>query len=205
VVNGYAMITLDNRIRYVRVDSTTGNFSLSFFACSGTSSYSILGVDASNLQQGNTINGTLSLPTTNVGNITACGISAQQYINYTLDGTSYSHVAPADSMFAISRQIQGSTNWTTSISANSMNSQTPAGISFGFESPGQVAGSYPITGLSVRNLMQGNTPVAPFNVNVTSFPTSVGQFYEGNLNGQFRDAQNNLHTLNATFRIRKNF
>lgn len=205
VVNGYAVVSISNRVRYVRVDSTTGNFSLSFLACSGATAYSIFGVDATNMQQGNAITGTLSLPTTNVGNLTACGVSAQEFINYTLDGQNYSHIAPVDSLVAFVRAATPSPGWNTSINGNSMNTGSVTGINFDFISASQVAGSYPINNLRVRSFMQGNTPVAPFNVNVTNFATTVGQFFEGNLNGQFRDAQNNLHTLSATFRVRRAF
>jgi len=32
--------------------------------------------------------------------------------------------------------------------------------------------------------------VQPFNVIITTFPQSVGEFYVGNFNGQFKDASN---------------
>jgi hypothetical protein len=206
VVNGYAIIVVDNIVRYARVDSSNGNFSSSVLICSGApGNYSVTGVDATALQQGNPVTGTLTAPATALGNIAACGNSAAQYINYTLDGTNYSHVPPADSLTAWTRQVQPSMNWTTTISGNTMNTGSITGISFEFTSPSQIAGSYAIASLRVRTFLQGNTPVAPFDVNITNFPTVIGQFYEGNLNGQFRDASNVLHTLSATFRIRKNF
>lgn len=206
VVNGYAIVVVDNVVRYVRADSATGNFATSILVCSGpTPNYSIIGVDVSALQQGNAVTGTLNAPATAVGNVSACGNSAAQYLNYTLDGTSYSVVPPADSLVAFTMQVQGTTNWRTIINSGVNSAGSSMGLNFRFNSPTQAAGSYPIDELMVRTYVRNNTPVVPFNVNVTNFPTTVGSFYEGNFNGQFRDSLNVLHNLNATFRIRKNF
>ena len=47
--------------------------------------------------------------------------------------------------------------------------------------------------------------VTPFNINFTTYG-APGQFIEGNFTGQIREIlNNNLHTVSATFRVRRNF
>ncbi len=205
VTNGFAIIKVDNIVRNVRADSL-GNFSATFLQCSTSpSSYSILGVDAIALQQGNTLTGTLTSPTTNTGNVLACGNSAAQFLNYTLDGTNYSMVPPADTLNAFTRQVQGSTNWQTVVNSGLNTASTPGQLFFNFVHATKAPGSYPIGDLQVRNFKHGNTVIAPFNVNLTVFPQNIGEFYEGNFNGQFKDSFNVTHNLSSTFRIRRAF
>jgi hypothetical protein len=49
------------------------------------------------------------------------------------------------------------------------------------------------------------TLIQPFNVTITNFPQAIGQFYEGSINGSFKDNLNVTHTLTATFRLMKMF
>ncbi|MES2882240.1 MAG: hypothetical protein V4676_08840, partial [Bacteroidota bacterium] len=205
VTNGFAIIKVDNIVRNVKADSV-GNFSATFLQCSTTpSSYSILAIDVTALQQGNTLTGTLSSPTTNMGNLLACGNSAAQFLNYTLDGTNYSIVPPADSLTAFTRQVQGTTNWQTVVNSALNATSSPAQLFFNFNHATKAPGSYPIGDLQVRTFKQGNTVIAPFNVNLTVFPQNIGEFYEGNFNGQFKDSLNVTHNLSSTFRIRRAF
>jgi hypothetical protein len=80
-------------------------------------------------------------------------------------------------------------------------SRTPNHISFAVNNV-TVAGTYPITTLSVQTYFN-LTLIQPFNVIFTNFPLSPGEYYEGTLAGQFKDAQNVTHQVNASFRIRK--
>jgi hypothetical protein len=45
--------------------------------------------------------------------------------------------------------------------------------------------------------------IQPFNVVITSYPLSPGQFWEGTFTGQFKEQNNNTHTITGSFRIRK--
>jgi hypothetical protein len=140
------------------------------------------------------------LPTTNAGTITACGTSASQFINYTLDGVTYNLTAPADSLMGFTSGQGQSTTFYTNISG--MGSNTSTDIHFSFQSPSQTAGSFPMQYLAVNNLDSIRNTNA-FSVNITNFPTSTAGFYEGNFSGQFTDLQNATHTISATFRVRR--
>lgn len=100
VSHGYAIISFDNIIRYANVNSN-GYFSSTFVSCSGiTSTCDILGVDSSTQQQGSVVSATIISPVTSVGNISACGTSAVEFIDYNIDGTGYNFSVPGDSIGA---------------------------------------------------------------------------------------------------------
>jgi hypothetical protein len=65
-----------------------------------------------------------------------------------------------------------------------------------------VAGTYPLTNMTVQ-AFNNLTVVTPFNVTVTTFPQTVGGFYEGSFNGQFTDASNVTHDISGSFRVRR--
>ncbi|HEX6334564.1 MAG TPA: hypothetical protein VFZ78_10080, partial [Flavisolibacter sp.] len=165
--------------------------------------YQVIGVDATANQQGAAVTGTISVPTTNVGNVQACGISSLQYINYTFDGTSYSITNPAtDSLMAFTGALQGTTLLQTLISGFS----SGANIAFRFNHPTPAAGTYQMTMLQVNNTMAGNstTPLTP-TVVVTNYPAAVGDYYEGTFSGTYVDNQAVTHVISGNFRLRKNW
>jgi hypothetical protein len=74
---------------------------------------------------------------------------------------------------------------------------------FNFQTNNGGVGSFPLSYLVV-NQYDSVDLVTPFNVTFTTYG-AVGQFIEGNLSGQIRElANNNLHNISATFRVRRN-
>lgn len=198
---GYAIVSINNYVRYAKVDGS-GNFSTNFLLCSITGNVQVLGVDETTQQQGNISTVAVAAPTTDVGTIAACGTSSTQFINYTLDGTPYT-ISELDSLTAFTN-AQG-TPLTTYISGFQINGNNITNtISFKFDHSNYVTGSYPVVSFSVRNI-NNPTLVQPFNVTMTNIPQAAGQFYEGNLTGQFKDASNVTHTISCSFRIRRTF
>jgi hypothetical protein len=212
VTNGYAIVTLGWWYSYAATDAN-GDFEVGLINCNTTSTgnYTVIGVDGATQQQSASVTGVVTMPLTNVGNITACGTSSAQYFTFVLDGTTHTIAPPPDSLTANTYPLQGTTQYTTYINASSNAPSNFQSVYFNFTSSGTVPGTYPVGGNSTTGMFsvspynQGNTLVQPFNVVITNFPTVIGQFYEGNMNGQFRDAQNVLHNFSANFRIRKNF
>ncbi|HVF97146.1 MAG TPA: carboxypeptidase-like regulatory domain-containing protein [Flavisolibacter sp.] len=199
VTNGFAIVKFGNYSHYANVNAT-GDFQTTFTSCaSSPAAFEILGVDNAAQQQSNSATPVgVTMPITTTGNISACGSSTTQFINYTLDGTPYSLVKPADSLRG-NLFGQGATLWYSNLSGESLSSSNQ--ISFAFTSTGTIAGTYPLSFISV-NQYDSTRTTSPINVNVTNFPTSPGQFYEGNFSGQFRDQSNANHTVSATFRVR---
>ena len=203
VTNGYAIIYYDNMVRYASVNSN-GDFSTTFTSCSGSpATCQVLGVDVAAQQQGSTINVTVVSPITNTGNISACGTSTLEYINYNLDGVSYNISNQAqDSLIYYSFASQTTPpqyTWITGVHS------TTAQVTFDFYG-NAAAGSYPVDHLSIQNYNH-TALIQPFDVTVTNFPSAVGQFSEGSFSGQFRDSSNlvPVHAISCSYRLRKNF
>lgn len=202
VTNGFAIISMNNMAHYAAVDAN-GNFVTNFITCNNSASVvQIIGVDATTQQQGNVSVVTLAAPSTNAGTITACGTSATQFINYTLDGVSYSvsSSVPADSITAFTGNLQGTAILQTYISGMHQGNY----ISFRFDHPTAAAGTYPINVIYTNNTSTTSTVIAPSNVTITSYPQSIGQFYIGSFSASYMDPQTSTtHTVTGTFKIRR--
>ena len=198
VTNGYALISINNLVRYAAVDSV-GNFDIKFITCaSSATTAQVIAVDNATQQQSAVSTVTLTTPLTNVGSITACGSSSAQYINYTLDGTAYSLTSTANDSMTAYTAGQGGIN-TTYIMGNSNSSSNY----INFSSPAGATGPFPIQQFSVQNF-NNVTLIQPFNVTFTQFASTVGSFYEGSFSGSFTDSTI-THTISTSFRVRRSF
>ncbi|HEV7333357.1 MAG TPA: carboxypeptidase-like regulatory domain-containing protein [Flavisolibacter sp.] len=205
VTNGVAIVTYGYKVRYVSVDAS-GDFQTTFTRCSGSPAVvDIVGIDNATQQQSNSTTVTVAVPLTNAGNISACGTSAVQFINYTLDGVNYSvsSATALDSLTAFTiDSAQGSAPKVTYFDGLDMNNTKK--ITFRFSHTALTSGTYPIANLEVQTY-RNVTIAQPFNVVVTNFPQTAGQFYEGSFTGSFRDGANAAHTLSGTFKLRRSF
>jgi hypothetical protein len=200
VTNGYAIIYYDNWPRYVSVNNT-GDFSMATIRCSGSATLcDITAVDNATQVQGTVTGIAVTTPVTNAGNILACGVSAVQFINYTLDGNNYglSSLTASDSLYAYSFQQQppyGTTIAGYSFTANK-------NFTLSFSSNTMTPGTYPMSA-SVQNL--SGIMVNPSNVIITNYPQNSGGFFEGSFSGSFRDSANlnPVHTVSGSFRVRR--
>jgi len=198
VTKGYAILTVNNWVHYAKVDAG-GTFSTNYVLCNATSAtVQALGVDETAQQQGNTISVPVTLPTTDVGNISACGTSSAEFINYTIDANPYS-IAPPDSLQAWTQIQPPMTTYIVGIQRSTNNY-----ITIQFEHSSLAAGTYPISFLDINNL-SNLTIVQPLNVTITNFPQAVGEFYEGSFLGQFKDFANLTHNVTCSFRMRRTF
>ena len=178
-----------------------GNFSLTITRCSNsTAAVEIVAVDnVANQQSSSAWTGSASTGTINAGPISACGTSTVSFINYSVDGSNYSlnSATPGDS---ISTYSASGTNQNTTAVFGFRVSQPNMAISF--YTQGAAVGTFPLQHLSV-NQYDSVSIVAPFNINITTYG-APGQFIEGNFTGQIRESlNNNLHTVSATFRVRR--
>lgn len=198
VTNGYAIIAIDNSVHYAKVDAG-GNFSTNYILCNiNGASVQVLGVDEAAQQQGTTASSPVTVPTTDVGSVSACGNSSAQFLNYTLDGTSYS-ITSADSLTAFTQAQNGGSGITY---IDGSKPGTGDRLSFKFAHSSNVAGAYALTNMEVQNYTN-LTLVQPFNVTITTFPQTIGEFYIGSFTGQFKDGSNVTHTITSSFRVRR--
>ncbi|MEJ7627802.1 MAG: hypothetical protein WKF35_13135 [Ferruginibacter sp.] len=202
VTSGYAIVYYENMVHYASVNSS-GTFTTNFTVCSSSATTAqILAVDSTNQQQGNLTTVTVTTPITNVGNVIACGISAAQFINYTIDATSYtiSSQVSGDSLFAFTSNVQGTTNLQTIFSGSHLSNS----FFLMFNHPTPTVGTYPVLTFQVNVGSSGNTTIIqPFNVTITNYATVAGEFYEGTYSGSFSNVTG-IHTTSGSFRLRRN-
>jgi hypothetical protein len=202
VTNGYALINYENVTRYAAVNSS-GQFTVSFLKCSGgPATCEVLGVDQTAQQQGASVTVTITTPVTNTGTIVACGVSAAQFINYTVDGNNYSLTSAAnDSLMAYTYGGQTTGSFSTWMSG--LRVSNGDNIYFGFNHTA-ATGTYPLNSISVQNF-DSLTIVQPSNVTLTVYPAAVGGFFEGTFTGKFKEIASPLiiHNVNGSFRLRR--
>jgi hypothetical protein len=199
VTNGNVLVYFEGQLYNRPVNN--GNFSLTITRCSNsTGTLEIVAVDnAANQQSAIPFTGSASTGTVNAGTISACGTSTISFISYTLDGNNFgiSTAVPGDSI----------TGWSASgtnqiyLSVNGFRMTQP-NENISFYSQANAVGTFPLLHLTV-NQYDSVTVVTPFNVNITVWG-APGQFVEGNFTGQIKEiANNNIHSVAATFRVRR--
>lgn len=203
VANGYVAISNDNIMYYANTNAN-GEFTTSFFNCSTTvgKNLKLVGIDPANLQQSTVIEKPMSSPVTNVGNIDACGIAAEEYISYTLDSKNYNFVGqPVDSITVTSNL----SNSFYSTYMEGYRDSVAGRIGILISSLPQ-PGKYPFEYFSVNGYTRIQMP-GTIKVTVTAFPQNTGDFFEGNFSGTFRDSSaiNVLHNISCTFKVRKDY
>lgn len=200
VKNGTAIISFNNIIRYAATNDN-GEFATSFLTCAGFTTATVIGVDQTSQQQGATNTVNIVAPLTNAGNITACGTSSVQFINYTVDGTDYIINSTAnDSIIGFSIN-QGTTN---NVNITGSQKLTPANYLKFVVRNATAAGTFPMGEMGLNHYRTIVLKPA-FNVTFTTFANAAGEFYEGTLSGQFTaDSTTTVHTISSTFKVRRN-
>ena len=198
VTNGNVVVYFEGHL-YSR-PITNGNFSFSVTRCSNSAStIEVTAVDnVANQQNSSPWTGSASTGTVNTGTITACGLSTFSFIDYVVDGTNYS-LNTSNIGDSISTYANSGTQVSTAVFAFRVSNMN---MNINFMTQGTGVGTFPLNYLAVNQFDTLIALVAPFNINFTTYG-APGQFIEGNFAGQFRDINNVLHNISATFRVRR--
>lgn len=200
VTDGYALIYCNNIVSYVPVNSD-GNFTTDIAICPGVvTNCSILPVDDKAKQQGVLTDINLAIPQTDAGNISACGTSIEQYINYTVDGKDYSLTNSPDSLL-------GSTDFFMGLFHTTIIAVSNPDYIYVMSSHDNSAGTYPLERFGVQNFRDSSIVLLqPSTITFTHFPQTPGEFYEGSLSAKFTDQWVTgpaVHNVRGSFRIRR--
>ncbi|MBK7410805.1 MAG: hypothetical protein IPJ40_23770 [Saprospirales bacterium] len=167
--------------------------------CSATE-FDLLGVDLDNLVQSNTYTFTVAQEVV-TGNIEACDVELDEYIQFTLDGEAYLFT---ENLF-LSDSITGESFF---ISASGPNQS----YWFNFGVNGADVGTFPcgIFYLWESNGTGGTTQVAAQNpgdisVQVTEFSLIPGELIRGTFEGDFLDSQGGSHSVDGMFKVLRDF
>ncbi len=197
VSNGFIVIKEGDVFTRYPVDNM-GAYSVSKFFCNFPQTVTLIGEDVTNAQQSAFISKVINAGTNTVSNIQACGVSTQQFINYTINNVAYSYTAPADT-FSYFNDI---------LSKISMTAETvPASgqMSFGMSNAAIAAGSnqnliffYP------AQIFDSLSMNAPVSVYISEYG-QVNQFVAGSFTGTFtgKPPTNTPYNATCNFRIRR--
>ena len=201
VSNGYIIVLKDNQyFRYAL--SNTGTYNFVSLLCSGSSSaVTMIAEDAATLQQSAPLSYVFVNGANTVPNIQACGISTDQFFNYTINGTNYSYTSPADTFYMyVNSQMNPP---RIEINAQQITSTQNGYGTIGFDQTGIAVGSsQPLSLFYCSQISNDSTSVAaPFNVNITEYG-NVGEFISGDFSGTLIGLLTN-YTVSGNFRVRR--
>jgi hypothetical protein len=195
VTNGYVKIIGGNSAPYIFFTDAEGNFDGMVLVCNGGDLLAI-GVDPENLVSSSELVFP-SNPEVDMGQIEACDIDLEEYIEFNLNGVDYiftEFVAVYDSIPATSFTLVGSgmdqSGW--------FNLTVEAGA----------VGSYPAQNFSLwlngmMNL-EAQNPEA-ITVDIIQYGPSQGDVLKGDFSGVFQDMDGNSQTIEGTFRAIREF
>ena len=207
VTNGYVVMRKDG-MNYRYPISSTGMFDFNVTLCGNNTPVTFIAEDLTTQQAGNVTNFTLTSGANAAGTLIACGNVIDEYINYTINTTSYSITAPADNL----RESLNPQSTPTSIyvSGYSMNGGPGAIINsayFTFTEPGIAVNStqalQSFNSIQVKDSLLNIT--TPINVNIIEYG-AAGQFIAGNFSGTFTGSPpaNTPYVITCNFRVRRN-
>ncbi|OQP52473.1 carboxypeptidase-like regulatory domain-containing protein [Niastella populi] len=195
VTNGYVEVYLDSMFN--RATVTNGNFSITISRCNNVLpvNASVIAYDLGNNQGGSSSSITVSSATVNAGQLSACGTSLTQFVNYTLNGVPKNYTYPADSVLA----YKNGGNNTYTVWATRKN-QANEDVYFTFTATG--TGSTPLSSINITEGSKYYRASGAITVNITEWTAGSGGFMAGNLTGKVADSFSTA-PLNLTFRAQK--
>lgn len=195
LTNGFVNINLDG-FSY-RVTVNNGNFTISIIRCTADPVQAqIFAEDIAAGQQG----AVQLLPVTsgnaNAGQLTACGTTTDQFVNYTISGTNYAFTSPADTFnWYYIDSLSSQTNYMQTSNSTQANY---LGLNY---NGGTVAGNF--TGS--LNIGHGSEKLEGSGISVTITQYgNVGQFITGTFSGNvFINGTGSPQPTTGSFKVRR--
>ncbi|HRI35387.1 MAG TPA: hypothetical protein PLD02_16680, partial [Saprospiraceae bacterium] len=180
---------------YFTLPDANGNFSFTVNICTTTPSISVTVHDIENLKQSATQNIVFKVGETDLGNITVCNESIQEYILVSFDGRPIElflnpTITVTDSSLAIyvSRSDTSYLNIITSSTVNSI-------------------GIFPLRMFSYTIHYRTYPAIAPqngLNTIIKNYPNNIGEYYEGSINSTYINQNTSgLNTISLVYRIKR--
>ena len=199
VTSGSIIVLKDNQYFRYGINSN-GTYSFSSLLCSGPTTVTLIATDAVTAQQSTPVTATFANGPVTIPNIQACGISTAQFMNYTINGTSYTYASPADSFYmVVNQQIVPS---RIEISAEQFGLGQSGFGTIGFDATGVAVGSSQAVSLFYCSQISDTTSfVSPFNVNITEYG-NIGEFIAGDFAGTI-NGMTTTYIVSGNFRVRR--
>ncbi len=180
--------------QYVTVNN--GTFTASFTQCNPVTTITVIASDHNGNQQGTAVSVPVTGNSIDAGTLVACGTSTNEFIEYVVDGTTYSitNATPGNSLTAVSNPT------ATFIGCYTQNGSNDR---ISFQIMGGAVGTFQV-GTSdslLVNAIPSPQALTTSTATITSYG-AVGQYIEGNFNIPFTSA-GNTHTLTGGFRVKR--
>jgi hypothetical protein len=210
VTNGYTDVIIDGSI--YRTTITNGTFSITIERCSNAvATAQVIATDVQNLQQSSPASLNVTAGNFSTGAISACGISTQQYINFTIGSIIHNFASPVDS-FYVNRQDSISITNIQAFPVTFTDSASWKFTSFNF-SGAAAPGTYPLPANSFIVTKGTQAPPLSWQYNLTASTTVTitefggpGQYIAGSFTGTMRESTTNVTaTGTCNFRVRRRF
>jgi len=204
VTNGFVILIKDG-VYFRHPISSTGTFSFTTTLCNSNSTVTLTAEDLVSMQGGSPTTATLVAGNNTItAALSACGTSLDEFLNYSINGTSYTIVAPPDNL------IQEANNQTNPplIFVSGYVGQAGSitnSASMGFTKTGIAAGStQTLISFSSRQLSDSTNLTGNTNVNITEYG-AVGEFIAGNFTTTLTGAPpaNTAYNITVGFRVRR--
>jgi hypothetical protein len=205
VLNGFIIMKKGNQ--YYRFPlSNTGSFNFTTILCNNaTTAVQLIAEDITGGQQSNPSNYSIVGGNNVLGNLQACGVTTQQFLNLTINGISHNYTAPVDSL-TLRPEQSGNTISNFYLGAARMVSPYQ-NTYIAWSGQGIALGStQPLIMFATQVMNDSTTMMAPINVNITELGIA-GQFVSGNFTGAFKGAAptNTVYNVTCSFRVRRYF
>lgn len=200
VANGFVTIMLEDL--YYNIPFTNGSFTTTITRCNSNDvTAKITAFDLINQTSGTEVSVPVSGATANAGALSACGISAEMYIKYSIDGVKYELRPPADSL-VLYQDIQNSS--FMAVVGRRANKEYDEAVII-FKGPKQTG----TVGLFITDLWVGD-PAVHYTKNTTNGEVNITElgdasgFVAGNYTGTLRDSANTkVVPFTCTFRLKR--
>ncbi|MEO6731269.1 MAG: hypothetical protein ABIN01_08625 [Ferruginibacter sp.] len=193
ISNGFVIMAKTGTNYRYQVDKT-GAFSFATPLCSGNTDVTFSAEDYTALQGGSATLFKLVQGVNFVGSLNACGVSILEYINYTINGTSYFMAAP---------DVAQSSGNPPYINVKGYSNTNSAAIYFA--NPAMAVGTTgSLSYFNTRQITDSTRILTPINVMVTEYG-AIGQFLAGNFTGILTGAPpaNLPYNVTCRFRVRR--
>ncbi len=203
VTNGYVLM-YKNGLNYFKPLSKTGVFNFTTTLCAGSSNATFIAEDKTALKASDPIAVSLNSGPNDLGTLIACKISTQQFINYTINGVSYSLTSPVDSIAHYSKpQNTPPTVIINGFSLSNNNMFGSASIYFVHSGIG-LNSSQNLLSFTWPQVIDSLRILTPINIKITEYGM-VGQFIAGNFSGIINGAPpgNIAYNVSCSFRVRR--
>ena len=203
VTNGYVIFQYGHLSLRAAV-KPDGTFSISTIICSSNFNIDVIAIDNATLQQGNTLVYQLVIGINNLGTLSACGTSVEEYINYSVNGTNYALTGPADKFYGnLNPQGAPPNIYIVGNTGSTGNGSNTASIYIDASGIG-VNSTQNLLGFNTGQISDSVNIVTPILVNITEYGTA-GQFIAGNFTGSFTGAPpaNKSYAVTCSFRVKR--